>query len=67
VQKINKAYEDLVGEADPEDKKELLRPMVKFADSLNKAKDSPHSLRSIVGRMQSCKDQLTGLVRSVSK
>jgi len=62
---INKAFSDLVGHvSDKAACAELLRPMMEYAALVDSGKEAPHTLKSVVARMQSAKDQFTGLVRA---
>jgi hypothetical protein len=62
---INRAFNDLVGGvSDKAVRAELLRPMMEYAALVDSGKEELHTLKSIVARMQSAKDQFTGLVRA---
>ena len=56
----------MIGHVHDEDERaELLRPMMEYAEKVNHGKEMPHTLRSIIARMQSAKDQFTGLVSAL--
>jgi hypothetical protein len=63
---MNQAYRDLVGGVtDPEERAEILRPIMEFAETLDNgdtAGERPHTLKSITATMQSARDQFAGLV-----
>lgn len=60
---MNREFHYLVDDVhDDAERAELLRLMMEYAEMVDNGKDTSHTLRSIVARMQSAKDQFTRLV-----